>query len=82
MGTVYHPTKFQVVPDFLESKIYLALFDQSLNIDIVGINKLIADNVSPRHCVKDVRYFNLQDVSVGIKPSGQILLYAFTRDQK
>lgn len=81
LGTIYHPTKFQVVPDFLESRIYLAFFDKSLNIDIDKINELIANNVSPRHCVKDVQYFNLRDVSVGIKPSGQILLYAFTKDQ-
>jgi hypothetical protein len=81
LGTIYHMTKFQVVPDFLESNIYLAFFDETLDIDMNKINDLISQNVSPRHCVKDVRYFNLRDVSVGIKPSGQILLYAFTKDQ-
>jgi hypothetical protein len=82
LKTIYHPTQFQLVTDFLTSKIYLALFDHSLNTDVDVINQGIADNVSPRHRVRDVRYFYLPDVVSGIKPSGQILLYAFTKDQK
>ena len=81
LRTQYHPTQFQLVPDFLTSKLYLALFDISLNTNTNTINKGISQHVSPKHCVTDVRYFNLTDVVTGIKPSGQILLYAFTRDQ-
>jgi hypothetical protein len=81
LRTLYHPTKFQLVPDFVDSKLYLALFDPTLDTDINRINELIVANVSPRHCVADIRYFNLRDVVTGIKPSGQILLYAFTKDQ-
>jgi len=81
LRTQYHPTQFQLVPDFLTSKLYLALFDISLNTNTDTINKGISQHVSPKHCVTDVRYFNLTDVVTGIKPSGQILLYAFTKDQ-
>jgi hypothetical protein len=80
LRTIYHPTKFQLVPNFIDSTLYLALFDSTLNTDVDRINELISANVSPRHCVKDVRYFDLKDVVSGIKPSGQILLYAFTKD--
>ena len=80
LRTIYNPSKFQLVPDFSNNKIYLALFDPVLDTDIVKINKMISDNVSPNHCVEAVRYFNLPDVLSGIKPSGQILLYAFTQN--
>ena len=82
LRTQYHPTQFQLVPDFLTSRLYLALFDSSLDADVAEINKNIAQRVSPKHCVTDARYFHLPDVLTGIKPSGQILLYAFTKDQK
>jgi hypothetical protein len=81
LRTLYYPTKFQLVPDFASNNIYLALFDLTLDTDVAKINELIANNVSPKHCVKGVKYFNLPDVVLGIKPSGQILLYAFTKDQ-
>ena len=81
LRTQYHPTQFQLVPDFLTSKLYLSLFDINLDINTNTINKGISQHVSPKHCVTDVRYFNLTDVVTGIKPSGQILLYAFTKDQ-
>jgi hypothetical protein len=81
LRTQYHPTQFQLVPDFLTSKLYLALFDASLDTDLTVVNNGIAASVSPKHCVTDARYFHLPDVQTGIKPSGQILLYAFTKDQ-
>jgi AMP-binding enzyme len=80
LRSIYHPTKFQIVPDFLNQKLYLALFDPELDTDLNKINDLITANVSAKHCLQDVRYFRLQDVNVGIKPSGPILLYAFTKD--
>jgi len=82
LRTQYHPTQYQLVPDFLANKIYLALFDSKLSTNIDAINQGISDAVSPNHCVADARYFHLPDVVSGIKPSGQILLYAFTKDQK
>jgi len=81
LRTCYHPTNFQLVPDFTNNKIYLALFDSTLNTDLAVLNESIAKNVSPEHCVESVKYFNLPAVLTGIKPSGQILLYAFLKDQ-
>lgn len=81
LKTQYHITDFQLVPDFTNNNLYLALFDSTLSTDLDQINQQIANKVSSKHCITDVRYFDLATVVSGIKPSGQIILYAFTKDK-
>ena len=74
-------SQFQVVGDFQDNELYLAVFDDSIPADLDRINQDIARDLSPWHVLKAVKRFDLPEVLSGMKPSRPILLYAFKQQE-
>lgn len=77
----YNTSQFQVVGDFRDNLLYLAVFDHSIPVDLAAVNQDIADNLSPWHQLQAIQRFDLPDVLSGMKPSRPILLYAMKQQE-
>jgi len=77
IGKHFKTSNFQLVGDLKDNSIYLAVFDNTIPVDLTLLNDLISNNLSPDHKLTDVRYFDISSVQSGMKPSNPILLYAF-----
>lgn len=78
----YNTNQFQVVGDFRDNELYLALFDDSVPLDLDLVNQDIAANLSPWHQLRALQRFDLPEVLSGMKPSRPILLYAMKQQEQ
>lgn len=73
----YGTIKFSIVPDFEKNKLYLAVYDQKIPIDLAQINSVIADHLGEKYKVSQISYVDPGKINFGMKPSAPLLLYMF-----
>jgi hypothetical protein len=70
--------RFLVVPDYIQKKLYLALFNKNLSQqELFDLNNKIQQQFSPVFFISDVHCFDPSELLFGMKISGPLLLYLF-----
>jgi hypothetical protein len=82
IGQHFNTKNFQLIGDLSTNLLYLAVFDHdNIPQDLDLVNMLITENLSGKHVLTDIQYFDISSVLAGMKPSNPILLYAFKQKQ-
>jgi hypothetical protein len=71
----FNTINFSIVPDFELNCIYLAVFDDTIDIDLVNLE--ITNQLGPEYKFCQIKKLNYLDLLHGMKPSQPLLLYAF-----
>lgn len=75
--------EFVLVPDFEIDKIYLAAFDiKHQQIDIDSVNRFLAtQSITKNKTIEKFKFFEVDKIRMGMKPSQPLLLYAFRKEK-
>lgn len=79
---MFDTTQFQLVVDFKNNKLYLAIFDRKIPSDLFLINQEITKNFSSAYKLEKVKYYDITSMQSGMKPNAPILLYSFLQESK
>lgn len=79
---MFDSNQFQLVADFKNNKLYLAIFDHKIPSDLSLLNQEITKNFSSAYKLEKVKYYDLTSVQSGMKPNAPILLYSFLQGSK
>jgi hypothetical protein len=78
----YNTIDFSVIPDFEKNKLYLAVYDNKIPVNLDAVNKLIVEKLDKKLQLAQISFVKTQDVMFGMKPSAPLLLYMFRNKEK
>ena len=70
-------SEFTLILDYEINKLYLAIYDNKIPIDLDKVNEVIGIKFSAEYKLDKLQKFNLEEVRSGAKPSNPLLLYYF-----
>lgn len=79
---IFNSNQFQLIADFKNNKLYLAIFDHTIPNDLSIINQEITKNYSSAYKLEKVKYYDITSVQSGMKPNAPMLLYSFLQGSK